>query len=230
MDIKKTKSANLESNRLTYLLIGFVAALSLVYVAFETTDREVQVYDITEEFVDILEDDMIEQTFRPKTPPPPPPPVEVPASVEQIVIVDNDTETADFDVSSEDDQDAVQIIAQAPIEAPIEEEEEIETIFRVVEKSPEFPGGPAELMKYFSNNVRYPVICQENGIQGRVICEFTVWKDGSISDVTVVRSVDKSLDREATRLIEKMPRWKPGQQRGKPVACRFVVPVVFKLQ
>ena len=105
-----------------------------------------------------------------------------------------------------------------------------EEVFFEVEKMPEFPGGQKELMKYFSENIKYPIIAQENGIQGRVIVQFTVRKDGSIDDVQVVRSADPSLDKEAIRLIKSMPKWTPGQQRGKAVHCKFTVPVVFKLQ
>jgi protein TonB len=95
---------------------------------------------------------------------------------------------------------------------------------------PTFPGGDGELFKFLSNNVKYPVIAQENGIQGRVICQFTVNKDGSIVDVVVVRSVDPSLDKEAIRVIKSMPNWSPGKQRGKPVRVKYTLPVNFKLQ
>jgi protein TonB len=95
---------------------------------------------------------------------------------------------------------------------------------------PEFPGGQSALMKYLSENIRYPVIAQENGIEGRVICSFVVERDGSITDVQVVRGVDPSLDREAVRVIQSMPKWKPGKQRGKPVRVRFTLPIVFRLQ
>ena len=96
---------------------------------------------------------------------------------------------------------------------------------------PEFPGGQAELMKYLASNVKYPVIAQENGIQGRVICQFVVNKDGSIVDVEVVRSGgDPSLDKEAVRVIKSMPKWKPGKQRGKAVRVKYTVPVLFRLQ
>ena len=108
--------------------------------------------------------------------------------------------------------------------------EDDEEIFLVVEEQPEFPGGMAKLLKYFSDNMRYPVDAAENGIQGRVICQFTIRKDGSITDVVVVRGVHASLDEEAIRLIYSMPLWKPGKQRGKPVACKFSVPVSFRLQ
>jgi protein TonB len=86
------------------------------------------------------------------------------------------------------------------------------------------------MMKFLSENIKYPVIAQENGIQGRVICNFVVERDGSITDVQVVRGVDPSLDKEAVRVIQSMPKWKPGMQRGKPVRVRFTLPVVFRLQ
>ena len=96
---------------------------------------------------------------------------------------------------------------------------------------PEFPGGQQALFKYLGDNVKYPVIAQENGIQGRVICQFVVNKDGSIVDIEVVRSGgDPSLDKEAIRVIKSMPKWKPGKQRGKPVRVKFTLPVNFKLQ
>ncbi len=111
------------------------------------------------------------------------------------------------------------------------QDEEIDDseVFDVVDEKPEFLGGDTALRKYFSANVIYPLAAYENGIQGRVICQFTVGKDGSISDVKVVRSVDEYLDMEAVRLVENMPTWKPGRHRGEDVACRFTVPVRFKL-
>ncbi|MFI3297996.1 MAG: TonB family protein [bacterium] len=226
MDNKKSKSANLEDKKLTFILIGFVVVLSILYVAFEWTQKEITVYEIEDVAIELFEEELVEQTFR-EEPPPPPPPAEVPTVIENIVIVEDDVETEDIQISTEDDQEAVQLVVAPP---PPPEEEELEEIFEVVEEKPEFPGGDQALMKYFANNVRYPVIAAENGIQGRVICQFTVWKDGSISDIKVVRGVDKSLDREAVRLIENMPKWKPGKQRGKAVACKFTVPVRFKLQ
>jgi protein TonB len=110
-----------------------------------------------------------------------------------------------------------------------EEEEEEQVIFVVVETMPEFPGGQAALFKYLSENVKYPVIAQENGIQGRVICQFVVNKDGSIVDPKVVRSLHPKCDEEAMRVIKAMPKWKPGKQRGKPVRVKYTVPVQFKL-
>lgn len=113
-------------------------------------------------------------------------------------------------------------------EAPVEDED---VVFVVVDKMPEFPGGQQALFKYLSENVKYPVIAQESGIQGRVVCQFVVNIDGSISDIEVVRSGgDASLDKEAVRVIKSMPKWTPGMQRGKTVRVKLTLPVNFKLQ
>ena len=114
-------------------------------------------------------------------------------------------------------------------EPPPVKKEVTEEIFVVVEDMPEFPGGNAAMMKFLADNVRYPVIAKENGIQGRVIVNFVVNRDGSITDVGIVRGVDPSIDAEAVRVIESMPKWKPGKQRGKEVDVRFTLPVAFSL-
>ena len=144
-------------------------------------------------------------------------------------VVEDDVETETIEINTEDDKD-VEVIIQAPVEVKEEEEDE-EVVFVVVETMPEFPGGQQALFKYLSENVKYPVIAQENGIQGRVICQFVVNKDGKIVDVEVVRSGgDPSLDKEAIRVIKSMPPWKPGKQRGKAVRVKYTVPVNFRLQ
>ena len=103
-------------------------------------------------------------------------------------------------------------------------------IFMVVEEQPEFPGGNAAMMKFLGHSVRYPVEAQEKGIQGRVIVNFVVNKDGSLTDVRVVRGVDSSIDAEAVRVIESMPKWKPGKQKGKEVNVRYTLPISFMLE
>ena len=228
MEIKKSPKANLEDKRLTFIFMGLIVALAILYTAFEWTQREITVHEADNEDFLIEEEIQIDQTFQEETPPPPPEPEEVPDVIEEIKIVEDDVKTEEVNFSTEDKNEAVEI-KQVVIEEE-EEEEEIEEVFLVVEEQPEFPGGMAKLMKYFSDNVRYPVVAAENGIQGRVICQFTVWRDGSIRDIVVVRGVDKSLDKEAVRLIENMPKWKPGKQRGKEVSCKFTVPVSFRLQ
>ena len=111
-----------------------------------------------------------------------------------------------------------------------EKKEVANKVFDVVEQMPSFPGGNEALMKFLSENVKYPVVAQENGVQGRVVVSFVVERDGSITDVKVVRSVDPSLDKEATRVVKSMPNWIPGKQNGAAVRVKYNVPVSFRLQ
>ena len=226
MQLKKSPNASLEDKKLTYVLIGLVLVLSICYVAFEWTEKEVTKYEVTDTDFFFEEEIDIQQTTQETPPPPPPPAVQ---EVEVLNVVEDDVETETIEINTEDDKD-VEVVIAPPVEAPVEEEEE-EVIFMVVETMPEFPGGQQALFKYLGENVKYPVIAQENGIQGRVICQFVVNRDGSIVDVVVVRSSgEPSLDKEALRVINSMPKWKPGKQRGKPVRVKYTVPVNFRLQ
>ncbi len=121
---------------------------------------------------------------------------------------------------------AKEVIATEPVK-PKEEENKV---FDVVEQMPSFPGGMSALMNYLNNNIKYPVIAEENGIQGRVIVQFIVGKDGHISNVKVAKSVDPSLDKEAVRVVKSMPKWIPGKQNGQAVTVRYTLPVTFRLQ
>ena len=229
MEVKKAPHANIETHKSTFLLMGMVVALAVLFVGFEWSST-LSKLDETVIVQDVLAEEEIEITQREPTPPPPPPPPE-PEVPEVIEMVEEKVETK-IDLSSlEDDQSKAQVQTYTPPPPPKPvEEEATEEIFVVVEKQPEFPGGTTALMKFLGDNIKYPVIAQENGIQGRVITNFVVERDGSISDVQVVRGQDPSLDREAVRVIKTMPRWTPGQQRGKPVRVRFTLPVVFRLQ
>ena len=122
------------------------------------------------------------------------------------------------------------IAVAAPPPPPAPKPEVSNKVFDVVEEMPHFPGGPAALQAFLSSNTKYPVVAQENGVQGRVTVSFVVERDGSITDVKVVRSVDPSLDREASRVVKSMPRWSPGKQNGSTVRVKYTVPVVFRLQ
>ena len=225
MQVKKSEKASLEKDKLVYVLMGLVFVLSLIYVALEWTEREVTKYEVTDTEFLFEEEVEIQQTSQETPPPPPPPAVQ---EVEVLNVVEDNVETESIEVNTEETEQ--EVVIAAPVEAPVEEEEE-EVVFVVVESMPEFPGGQQALFKYLSENVKYPVIAQENGIQGRVICQFVVNKDGSIVDVEVVRSGgDPSLDKEAVRVIKSMPKWKPGKQRGKAVRVKYTVPVNFKLQ
>ena len=226
MQIKKSVKASLEDKKFTYLLMGFVFVLSICFVALEWTEKEVTKYEVQDMDFRIEEEIEIQQTSQDVTPPPPPPPVQ---EVEVLNVVEDEKEVAHVEINTEENKE--EIIIAPPVEEVVEEEEEEQVIFMVVETMPEFPGGQQALFKYLSENVKYPVIAQENGIQGRVVCQFVVNKDGSIVDVEVVRSGgDASLDKEAVRVIKSMPKWNPGKQRGKAVRVKYTVPVNFKLQ
>ena len=177
-------------------------------------------------------------------------PEEVLATVQvtQIAIVDADkvkNEVMDMEEQKEDNtargvvnqegsddadkfkavQEQVIVKEPEPEAKPVEEE-----IFVAVEQPAEFPGGMAALMKWLSNNIRYPEAAQQNDIQGRVVVKFVVEKDGSIGAATIVKGVDKDLDREALRVVKKMPKWQPGKNNGVSVRSYFNLPVTFKLQ
>ena len=225
MQLKKSPKASLEDKKLTYVLMGLVLVLSICYVAFEWTEKEVTKYEVNDTDFFFEEEIDIQQTTQETPPPPPPPAVQ---EVEVLNVVEDDVEVETIEINTEDDKD-VEVVIAPPVEAPVEEEEE-EVIFMVVETMPEFPGGQQALFKYLAEIVKYPVIAQENGIQGRVICQFVVNKDGSIVDVVAVRSSgEPSLDKEAIRVIKSMPKWKPGKQRGKPVRVKYTVPINFRL-
>ena len=149
----------------------------------------------------------------------------------QDELMSTKTAIGTFDVKGNDDANgeilkAKEVIAEP--EPPKHEEEG--KVFDIVEQQPMFPGGPAALMKYLSEHTKYPVVAQENGVQGRVTVQFVVEKDGSISDVHVLRGVDPSLDKEAVRVVKSLPRWTPGKQNGITVRVNYRVPVLFRLQ
>lgn len=225
MEIKKSPKASLEDKKLLFTLMGLVMVLSMLYIGFEWTESEVKVYDVVDTGMQAEEEIEIMQTQQEVTPPPPPP---APDVVEVINIVEDDVIVESVDIQTEDNKNAEVVIAAPVAVAQVEEEDNV--IFQVVETQPSFPGGDQALFKFLGENVKYPVIAQENGIQGRVICQFVVNKDGSIVDVEVVRPVDPSLDKEAIRVIKSMPKWSPGKQRGKSVRVKYTLPVNFKLQ
>ena len=215
MEVKKSPKANLEPRKLTWQLLGFVMVLAFLFVAFEWSRRDVKI-DTSQAVRDIAFEEEIMPITEQLELPPPPPPAEVPTQVPEILnVVEDDEEVADVKIQS--DEDLGQKVEIKTYVAPtiIEKGPQEDEIFMVVEDMPEPPGGIAELMKFLGKNIKYPTIAQENGIQGRVVVEFVVNRDGSIVDPKVVRGVDPSLDKEAVRVIMSMPKWKPGKQGGK---------------
>lgn len=231
--LKKSPKADLENKRMVFLQIGLIVTLAIVLLAFEwkSYDRvSKDVFtsgpsvDIPEELVPITEQ---------KAPPPPPPP---PAPSVQLNIVDNTTViTSDIRIDAEvDDKTEIEEYI-APPPAPvttIKHEEAVAEaeIFIVVEESAEFPGGgDAARIKFLQDNLVYPQMAKENGIQGKVYTTFVVERDGSITDIKILRGIGGGCDEEAIRVIKLMPKWKPGKQRGKPVRQQFNLPIEFVL-
>jgi len=227
MEIKKTPKANLENKKTMAILIGLVLALGIMFIAFEWSKNEIKVYEdaIQGEFVE--DEEMIEVTFRDETPPPPAPPIQETVLSDIIDIRENKEDIQTKDFNSEDDKNK-KVVIQAPIAAPVEDPEE-SRIHVVVERMPEFPGGEAAMNQFINRTIRYPVIAQENGIQGRVVVQFVVNTDGKIVDVEVVRGVEESLDQEAVRVVKAMPPWNPGRQGGKNVRVKYTLPIRFRI-
>lgn len=146
--------------------------------------------------------------------------------------IQNTTTTiGSFNVEGNDEVGGEVLKAKEEIAQPEPPKHEDENkVFDVVEQPPSFPGGMAALQAYLRDNIKYPVVAAENGIEGRVIVQFVVGKDGSISNVTVARSADASLDKEAVRVVKSMPKWTPGKQNGTTVNVKYTCPVTFRLQ
>ena len=137
-----------------------------------------------------------------------------------------------FTVEGNDEVGGAVLKAKEDIAAPEPPKHVVEEtkIFTVVEQMPMFPGGEGALMGYLRDNIHYPTVAAENGVQGRVVVGFVVERDGSITDVNILRGVDPSLDREAMRVVTSMPKWTPGKQNGSAVRVKYQVPVSFRLQ
>tara|TARA_R100000458_G_C8236669_1_gene216826 strand:+ start:120 stop:755 length:636 start_codon:yes stop_codon:yes gene_type:complete len=207
-------------NKVTYTLIGLTLTLALSICLFEYKTISTHTFNIKSSLIE-LEDEEVIEINKPITPPPPPPPVSIPEVVEVV----KDEKIIDKPILLLDPELDVDIIIE------IEEESEpiIEVVFDVVEENPEFIGGIQKLYEYLGNNIYYPEMAKENGIQGKVFVQFVVWKDGTIRDVKVVKGVHKTLNTEALRVINEMPKWKPGKQRGKNVNARFTLPIKFRI-
>ena len=230
MEPKKSPKADLESKKGLFKEIGLAVALGLTLAAFEwsSSDAVTVAEQVTEEAV--VEEDIIPVTTQDEIKPPPPPPP--PPVADALTIVEDDTEIADdFDLQDTEATDASEVEFRPVETVEVEEEEETSNeVFIIVEQMPVFPGGEAALRKFLATEVKYPVIAQENGIQGRVYVKFVIAADGSVTNVEVARPFDPNLDKEAVRVVQSMPKWTPGKQRGKAVKVSYTVPINFVLQ
>ena len=225
---KKSDKGNLEKRKTSFLLIGFAVVLALTYVSFElfaSRDNGTVMALDDDEFIEVMDEDVIATD---QTPPPPPPPVAQQTEVVLNIVEDNIKVNTDFDFSQDFDEN-LEIEEYVPIEI-VEEEAEEAPVVRFAEKMPEFPGGTEAMYSFLQKELTYPEVARNNGIQGTVLLEFVVERDGSVSNVKPVVSLFPECDAEAIRVVKKMPKWKPGEQLGKPVRCYFNIPIRFTLQ
>lgn len=224
MELKKNPEHDLQKKRGLFFEIGLLIVLAGVLIAFEWKSYEGDAYDLGKLNLEEIEEEIIPITQQNQPPPPPPPPPQV---QEILNIVEDDVVIEDeVEINSEADENTeVEIIEY-------QEEVTEEEIFTVVEEMPSFPGGTAELYKYLGENIRYPEVAKEAGIQGKVYISFVVEKDGSIADVKILRGIPggKMCDNEAMRVVQNMPKWSPGKQRGKAVRVSYNLPVQFRLR
>ncbi|MBQ7575302.1 MAG: energy transducer TonB [Bacteroidales bacterium] len=230
MEVKKSPKADLENKKLLFREIGLVAVLAIVLLAFEwSTKDKPEMMDLTQETV-AVEEEIIPITQEQQELPPEMP--KIPVLSDVIDIVDDDIKVNDdLIISLEDNSNVgVEILDyHAEVVEEVVEEEAIP--FALVEEKPKFQGGDANTFsKWVNSKLVYPEIAKENGVQGRVTLQFTVNTDGSVSNVTVLRGVDPSLDKEAVRIVSSSPKWEPGRQRERPVKVTYTFPVIFQLR
>jgi protein TonB len=233
MEIKKSPKADLQKNSSLYFVIGLAFVLFFSWQAIEWKTYK-KTFDYEALDVDEDEDEEIPITEQIKTPPPPPPPPPAPQVIE-IVEDEEDVEETVIESTETNEEEIVEIVEVE------EEEEDVDVPFAVIEDVPIFPGceGVAKserrncfqekMNKHIRKNFRYPEIAQEMGIQGRMYVNFIISKDGSITNIRM-RGPDKNLEKEAERIISKLPKMTPGKQRGRAVRVPFSIPIIFRLQ
>ncbi len=225
MELKKSPKADLEKKRTLFLQVGLIISLAITLAAFEWKSYEKQEIELEQRAASEVPEEIIPITKQEKPPPPPEPP----KTTTELNIVENEVEVEDeIIIDVEADQDT-EVQEWTPV---VMEEEEVkeEKIFIVVEDQPAFPGGEKARMKYLAENIDYPQLARESGIQGTVYVTFVVEKDGSVTDVRILRGIGGGCDEEALEVVRNMPKWKPGKQRGKPVRVQFNMPIRFTLQ
>jgi periplasmic protein TonB len=236
MQLKKTPKADLTKNSSLYFAIGLASVLLFSWVAIEWKTYEKSAFDYEALNVDDEDDEEVPITEQIKTPPPPPPPPPAPEVIE-IVEDEEDVEETVIE-STETDQEEIVEVEDIDVE---DDFEDVDVPFAVIEDVPLFPGCEKvakserrkcfqeQINKHIRKNFRYPEIAQEMGIQGRVYVNFIISKDGSITNIRM-RGPDKNLEKEAKRIISKLPKMTPGKQRGRPVRVPFSIPISFRLQ
>ena len=225
MEIKKSPKADLENKRGLFLEIGLVVALVLVIGAFAVTPKEHRIEKVYLGYAPV-EVEIVEVTREDQKPPEAPKKVDMAVVSDMLEVVTNDTKIETemkFDEFNEDMVIAV---------APVQKEEIVEDeIFIVVEKKASFMGGDESTFRnWVQQNVKFPQIALENGIQGRVVLSFVIEKDGRLTNIQVLQTPDRSLSEEAIRVLSKSPKWSPGKQRNQVVRVKYTLPVDFRVQ
>ena len=225
MEIKKSPKADLQNKRSLLLEIGLCVALGLVILAFAYTPKEHRIEQIDMNYGPI-EEEITEITRQDQKPPEPPKKVEVKVIADLLEVVTNDTKiTTEVDfVDFDEDTEIEQIVS-------VEEEEvEDDQPFLRAETMPSFQGGDLNTFRnWVQQNVRFPQIALENGIQGRVTLTFVIERDGSLTNIQVLQTPDRSLSEEAIRVLSKSPKWTPGKQRNQTVRVKYTLPVDFRV-
>lgn len=230
MEVKKSAKADLENKKTIFILVGLVMSLTLVLIAFEWRSASSSKGDLQVLNEGTTEEEIIPITRTEEQKAAPLPPASKISDVLNIVEDNVDLKEELIIRNTESDQNTQVEVTKMEVEKEEEEEAEEAPIFFIVEEMPEFPGGPTEISRFIMENVKYPVIAQENGIQGKVYVSFIVNGKGEVENVKIARGVDPSLDKEAIRVVQSLPKWKPGKQRNKPVKVSFTIPVSFVLQ
>ena len=229
MEVKKSPKADLNNKKLLFVEIGLVLSLLITIFAFEYKTQEKKETLFAQENTELIEEEIIPITQ--ETPPPPPEAPKIPVLSDQIDIVDDNIKVDDNILNLEDDANlGVEIMDYVEeVQEEVVEEEAIP--FALVEEKPKFQGGDANnFSKWVASHLEYPEIAKENGVSGRVMVQFTVNPNGTVSDVKVLRGVDPSLDKEAVRVIQSSPKWTPGKQRDRAVKVTYQFPVIFQLR
>ena len=230
MEVKKTPKADLENKKLLFREIGLIIALAVVLLAFEwTTAEKADTINLSVD-AQVVEEEYIPVTQQEQAPPPEAP--KIPVLSDIIDIVDDDIVVTDNLFIDMEDDASIGVEIMDYVAVVEEEEVEEEAIpFALVEEKPQFQGGDAnDFSKWVNSKLVYPEVAKENGVQGRVTLQFTVYTDGSVRDVKVLRGVDASLDKEAVRIVSMSPKWTPGRQRERPVKVTYTFPVLFQLR
>ena len=227
MEIKKNPKADLKNKRGLLLEIGLVISLLLVIVAFSYTPEEKRIEKVDLQTA-IVEEQIVEITRQDQKPPESPKKVEVKVIADLLQVVTNDTKiTTEVDFTEfDEDVDVVQTVG-------VVEEEVVEDDqpFLIAETMPSFQGGDLNTFRaWVQQNVRFPQIALENGIQGRVVLSFVIEKDGRLTNIQVLQTPDRSLSEEAVRVLSKSPKWTPGKQRNQVVRVKYTLPVDFRVQ